>query len=423
MNNNDLGYQRSAMTRIREFLRMDRFRAANIAGKLVEYGFYGLIFFLPISKALIETCAGFILLGFLIRKSISKDLSSFKSDAGIFWLLLIFFVFNAMSLANSGPLLGKGIKTLFCKWLEYFLLFAIAIDHFKRARSIKRFIYVFVFGAALVGLSALSQKFFGFEFFRQRPIAGGIVTGPFENPNSFSPYLVICLCVVIALASWKWPRKALNFSLLGVGLILLVGLLFTFSRAGWLGFVAGSVVMMFLFDKKKLLLSLFAVFVLSLLLFFPFTQRLVYSFRAGWDSERFIIWRESITMIQENPFLGKGLGTYMDHSKKDIASDVGSHYAHNCYLQMWAETGMFTLLTFLLLAGFVLYRGIRISLRSKDDDLGILLGGLTAGLFGFLVASFFDTQLYSLQLSVLFWVMLGVAVALERILLHKQLQE
>jgi hypothetical protein len=62
---------------------------------------------------------------------------------------------------------------------------------------------------------------------------------------------------------------------------------------------------------------------------------------------------------------------------------------------------------------------VHLSLKNKEDDLGILLGGLIGGLFGFLVASFFDVHLYSLQLSVLFWMMLGVAVALERILLER----
>ena len=62
---------------------------------------------------------------------------------------------------------------------------------------------------------------------------------------------------------------------------------------------------------------------------------------------------------------------------------------------------------------------MRISLRNKQDEFGVLLGGLTAGTFGFLVASFFDTQLYSLQLSVLFWTMLGVTVSVQRILLDK----
>jgi len=400
---------------------VNRQRIVAISEKVMEYSFYGLIFFLPISKALIESFAGFIIFSFLIKKIAGGDFSSFKVDAKVFWLLLVLFICNALSLANSGPLLGKGLKALFFKWGEYFLIFMIAIDHFKDPKLIRRFFYVLAFGAMLVGLSALSQKFFGFEFLRGRRAVEISVTGPFENPNSFSPYLVLCLPIISALALWKWPKKMFKVAMLLICFFLLASLLFAFSRAGWLGFFAGFLVMIFLSRKKKFLLSILGVFVLSLFLFFPLTQRVLCSFQAGGDSERFIAWRESLEMIQENPLLGKGLGTYMDYSKKNILNDVGSHYAHNCYLQIWAESGIFTLMAFLALAGFIFYRGVWISLKNKDDELGILLGGLTGGLLGFLVTSFFDNGLYSLQLSVLFWLMLGVTVALERVLLEKGL--
>ena len=41
-----------------------------------------------------------------------------------------------------------------------------------------------------------------------------------------------------------------------------------------------------------------------------------------------------------------------------------------------------------------------------------VLTGLTAGYLGVLVHCFFDTQLYSFQLSFLFWMALGLTVAL-----------
>jgi hypothetical protein len=37
--------------------------------------------------------------------------------------------------------------------------------------------------------------------------------------------------------------------------------------------------------------------------------------------------------------------------------------------------------------------------------------GLLAGCVGFLAHSFLDTQLYSLQLSALFWILLGMTAA------------
>lgn len=399
---------------------MNRQKIITAAERMIEYGFYGLIFFIPISKALIETFAGFVFLGFVIKKIMTRDFASFKADAKIFWILLALFVFNALSLANSGPFLEKGFKALFFKWGEYFLLFIIAVDHFRDCKLIKRFFYVFIFIAALVSLSALTQKFLGFEFFRGRSMIGPAVTGPFENPNGFGAYFVCCLPILISLAHWRWKNRVVALIVFFTCVISLVALLFTFSRGGWLGAFVGFLIMIILFKKKKFVTLAFGGFLLSLFLSPPFLKRVMFSFGSSGDSQRYVIWQGAIAMIRENPFLGKGLGTFMNYFEQYTPSLDGIYYAHNCYLQMWAESGIFTLVAFLSLVGFIVCRGAFISFKNRTDDFGILLAGLTAGLFGFLVSSFFDTQLYSLQLSVLFWMMLGITVAVERILLNKE---
>jgi ABC-type transport system involved in multi-copper enzyme maturation permease subunit len=45
-----------------------------------------------------------------------------------------------------------------------------------------------------------------------------------------------------------------------------------------------------------------------------------------------------------------------------------------------------------------------------------VLSGLTLGIFTYLVGSIFDTNLYSLPLAVLFWLMAGLAVGTIRII-------
>ncbi len=397
---------------------MNRQRIAAVSEKVIEYGFYGLIFFLPISKALVESFVGLVIFAFIIKKIASRDFSRIKADAEIFWLLLALLVFNALSLINSGPFLAKGLKALLTKWTEYFLIFMIAIDHFKDAKLIKRFLYVFVCGAMFVGISALTQRFLGFEFFRHRSLAGQAVTGPFENPNSLSSYLVLCLPLVIALACLHWRKKVIAMLIALACLTLLGALLLTFSRSGWLGFLLGMVATILVFRKKKLSLFILASFILALFLMLPFGQRISQSFTVGGDSQRFVLWRGAIEMILEHPFLGKGLGTFMDYSSLYVPG-LGGYYAHNSFLQMWAESGVFTLIAFLSLVIFVLYSGVLVYFKNRLDSSSIFLGGLIGGLFGFLVASFFDVQLYSVQLSVLFWVMLGVTAALESILLRK----
>ena len=56
-----------------------------------------------------------------------------------------------------------------------------------------------------------------------------------------------------------------------------------------------------------------------------------------------------------------------------------------------------------------------ISLRKiKDKFYHTVLSGISAGIIVTLVHSAVDTNLYSLQLSVLFWIMLGLNAGLQR---------
>ena len=419
---------------------MNHQKIIAVSENLIEYGFYGLIFFVPISNAFIESFAGFVFLGFIIKKTMTKDFASFKVDAEVFWLLLILFVFNTLSLVNSGPFIFKSLSALFFKWAEYFLLFAIAIDHFRDRKLIKRFLYVFLVSIILVGLSALSQKLLGVEFFRGRSLVGVAVTGSFDNPNDFSAYLICCLPVLLSLSYWKGKKNIIAIVSFVASGIAFVALLLTYSRGGWMGFFFGLVIAIFLFAKKKLPTAVLVFFLISVLptasliakiqssfgvnqpvsvvVGNPFAARVEHSFGPGGDSQRFVIWHGTFEMIKENPILGKGLGTFMSYFEQYIP-DIGIFYTHNCYLQMWAESGIFTLIAFLVLVSFILCRGACVALRNRFDNFGFLLSGLTAGLSAFLIASFFDTQLYSLQLSVLFWTMLGVTVAVQRILLDE----
>jgi O-antigen ligase len=129
------------------------------------------------------------------------------------------------------------------------------------------------------------------------------------------------------------------------------------------------------------------------------------TFFSGGDATRFAIWKGAWGMIKGHPFLGVGLGTFMANFSR-FTKGLGVQYAHNCFLQIWAETGVFALVSFIGFISLVLWEGITTFRRTQD---GIVLG-LICAIFASLVHSFFDTHLYSLQLAVLFWFLAGMLV-------------
>ena len=78
------------------------------------------------------------------------------------------------------------------------------------------------------------------------------------------------------------------------------------------------------------------------------------------------------------------------------------------------KLAIFSLLCFLLFVGYVFYKSIKVSLKISKSLNSYILIGLTAGLMGFLVHSFFDTHFYSLLLVVLFWFLAGMLAAVTK---------
>ncbi len=146
----------------------------------------------------------------------------------------------------------------------------------------------------------------------------------------------------------------------------------------------------------------------SILFYIPEFRNILFSiFQSGGDSDRFKYWQVAFTMFKENPFLGKGLGTFMPYFSKYMPG-LYPAYAHNCFLQILAESGIFSLFAFLGFLYLVIYRGIRRFFIKRNP---VLLGGI-CGLIGFLTHSFFEVNLYSLPLATLFWIWIGIVSAL-----------
>lgn len=387
-----------------------RERWIKIFDYITEYSLYGLIFFLPISKAAIEILFGFALLGFLIKKIMNPDFKFIKSWQHLF--LLLFLIFSTLSIFNSGPYFAKSLKALFFKWLEYIFIFLIAQDTLSSPLRVRRALTILLIMAGIVGIDGLSQRFLGMEFLRHKAmieIKEGTyaISGPFCHYNDFGAYLVVVLSLSVGIFLLGELKGKARLFLTAAGILLVACLLLTLSRGAWLGFFGSLILMLVLSRKYKVLSTILCAFAMVLLL--PgIKERAVLTFQRGGDMGRIFIWQGAWAMIKERPFLGKGLGTFMDYLPH-YAAGLGVQYAHNCFLQIWAESGIFSLLSFLLFAGSILYKGIKAFKKNPDP----FLLGLLSGIFGFLIHSFFDTQFYSLQLSALFWLASGLLYGLK----------
>jgi len=403
-----------------------REKIVGIVDRCAVFFFAVLIFFLPISNAVIESCFGFIYLCFIARcifkRPTKKEIKAFFTNR-INLSLLIFYLAAALSMLVSGPLIAKSFHAWFFKWGEGVLLFYFA-QVFIKKEQVKPLLIVFLASCFLVSVDGIYQKIVGYDFirnFRLFNINSSAPRATFAHYNDFAAYLAVMLFVAFGLLS-SFKKILPRLILASVAILMLTNLFFTYSRGAWLSFILVSTFLTLSFIGRKAKTIVFCFLVIFILLAFssPFArERLSYTFNKGGDANRFNMWKVAFLMFKDSPLLGQGIGQFMDHINdpayfERMGGVMFQHgqYTHNCYLQMLAEMGLLGLLSFLWFAGETLSRSYRIIVRNRD----FLFAGIFCSLLVFLIHSFFDTQFYSLKLSTLFWIIvsfLGVYVAKE----------
>ncbi len=243
--------------------------------------------------------------------------------------------------------------------------------------------------------------------------------GSFGHSNTMSAF--ICYYIFYHLGIAFTHIKNFRYWFLFLALIPgIKGILYTFSRGGYIGFSAGCLVVSFLWRR-----SMIAVVLLGMI-FLYFNQeflpqavqeRLAMTMQKdqsviyGEEKEileqsaaaRLAIWEGGFKMILENPFLGLGFATFR-FAIPWYANTFGLQLdAHNAYLLMAAENGIPTLCVLFWMFSIIVRASWRI-LKQSDDLLyqGVALGAITS-VVTFVIVNCFGSRIYEEALVTYFW--------------------
>jgi len=135
--------------------------------------------------------------------------------------------------------------------------------------------------------------------------------------------------------------------------INLVGLIFSFARGGWLGFL-GAIPFLFLRNHKKAFLIVTGACVLSLGGSFILSKKVqdVFTKRQGSNEQRIDFFKAAYKAFEEKPLLGFGYRNFEANSKEikkrhNIGNQHFGGHAHNNALEHLASTGVLGFLAFL----------------------------------------------------------------------------
>ncbi|MFZ2359323.1 MAG: O-antigen ligase family protein [Anaerolineae bacterium] len=243
--------------------------------------------------------------------------------------------------------------------------------------------------------------------------------GAFGQPNPYAGYLGLVAPLSISLALWAWSGRnragvSLRLVLPALALLISAGLLVSWSRGGWLAFVAAVAVVVVAHTRRAaplvvahtrraapLLLALAALVVLVLGgvdLLPPSVAGRLADLReyvglvdiarsevtdANFSViERIAHWQAALGMWRDHLWLGVGTGNY---AVAYAAYNLPRWYeplghAHNVYLNFAAEAGLLGLLAYLWLWLASLWQAVRTA--ALDDRFAAAVG---AGVLGALV--------------------------------------
>jgi putative inorganic carbon (hco3(-)) transporter len=307
----------------------------------------------------------------------------------------------------------------------------------------------------LMGTNGIAQYLTHTEFVRGMPLVDHRVSSTFRHANDFGAYLVVVIPLVFGLfispikrISWKkeWESGQLGASILSkvvlaVILLSLVGSLgLTLSRSAWIGFLLSLAI--FACVSRKFIISIVAAGIFlsvfmpilikvrdvsfttdnvklieeyghlpadeeSLKEYHPTKRERIRTAHSGYfgGMGRRTYWADAVSIIEKYPVFGSGLNTYSLVAKRG--------YPHNSFLQIAAEIGIVGILAFMFMMVVLFIQSCKACFRMNDPYIRVLLAGVLAGWTGFLVQSFFDTTLFSVQLSNLMWIFIGLIVAVQ----------
>ena len=259
---------------------------------------------------------------------------------------------------------------------------------------------------------------------------GNRLSGPVGDPNFYAQSMLVL--IPVALGFFFKEEKWFSRFLAGWAfLVVFLAVIFSYSRGA-----AVAMVVMLLFNMlhspPKLTDVLIGVMLIIFLVSFipnPYVERLatlpdVFGGRSGVlgdvsyrgrASELVAAW----LMFVDHPIVGVGVENYpvfyQSYSRKlGLDPRIEERQAHNLYLQVAAETGLFGILVF----GYLIYAMLngmlsawrKLRARRMDAHASLVLNFAT-GVVGYLAAAMFIHAAYPRY----FWVLVGISLAIPKI--------
>lgn len=356
----------------------------------------------------------FTLIAFIPSQLASEGTLTTRTPEVNYVLLLCLLAFLSIPLGISP---GNSFAYFINTYIKIVLMFIVMVNVLRTERRLKGLLFLSLLVGCVMSASALYDYRtgdFAVEGYRVTSSIG--VHGLFGNPDDMALHFVITFPIAIGLMfkSRSLFHKAL---FAGCALLMVMGILVSFSRGCFLGFIA---LLAFLFwrlgrQHKPLVAVMFLVSIVAFLLLAPggFMIRILSIFDHSLDpvgsaTARSAVVLRSILVTLRNPLLGVGIDNFPMMSIRNMVT-------HNSYTQVSSELGLPALAVYLMLIVTAIRRLGRVARETYEERsrlrLHYLAIGIQASLIGYAVSSTF----YSVAFNWHIYYLVGYAACLWRL--------
>ena len=358
-----------------------------------------------------------LLFGAMLLDAWDRDQSAFRvRDVGL-WLPIFAFS-TGLAVINAYDR-GEALR-VFCFYLSAFA-FCVSlvgtVTNRGRLVSILGFIYLTLL---LTAAYAIVQRIQGVEVsaaltdLRMNAGMPGRVYSTLENPNNYAEFIVLTFPVSLIFCTGIVDRRWKTICTASL-VVPVVALLMTYSRSGWVSFALAAVVFLALWDKRLLpLVVVAAVVALPILPDSVFNRILTIGNTADSSNRyRLYIWSSVLQMLGDYGLTGIGLGPgnfiplYANYSSS-MASVA--YHSHMLYLEVWLETGLIGILSFLAMYLGIIRRGLR-AIRHADPLVRNVLIAAISSLVGVSFVCAAEYIWFYPRVMFAFFILLGVTLA------------
>jgi O-antigen ligase len=328
--------------------------------------------------------------------------------------------------------------------------YLLATQLFKNEKRMHSYVWLYVIAFTGVIIYALLNHM---QYGLDNQVMAHRVASPFyKDHTSYGATLGFLLPILVALFLFI-KREDFNIRFLMILLILLFvfATIVSYTRATWVSILASVGFWAILKLKIRFEIVLVGTAILIGLFFSIRTEIMIQLEQNRVESsgefsehvqsisnittdqsnlERLNRWSCALRMWKDKPLFGFGPGTYQfeygryqrSYEKTRISTDFGTMgNAHSEYLGPLAESGVFGLLSMLLLIGTTLYTGIRVYFTSRKRTIRIFSLAVLVGLVSYYLHGLLNNFLDTDKISALFWGFTAMLVAMD--VYHRDLPE